>query len=158
MNAEIEGWEIEKRIEGFIVDDYRIADCFKKNNVIELQKSSISDKEILHRNIFYNAHNFNIHWVFDFTDKEELFLNFYNDTDLGFKQNHPRKSILILFNYIPSQNKPIWGNVFLQIGEDEYIQVKKMYTDEEGRGNGNGWGKIVNQKQMFKLCSMRTKR
>lgn len=140
LKAEKNGWNLEQHI------GFRIADCVHGKNVIELQKSSISDKEIINRNINYDALRYNVHWVFDYNEKfNNMIFTEVNDI-YKFKQNWAKKSIIILFNYIDNRNKPIWGNVFLNIGDDEYIKVEKMYE------SGNGYGRLLNFDSMIRLC------
>lgn len=150
LTAEKYGWEIEKHIGN------RIADCVFKNNVIEFQKSSISDQEILMRNINYDSHKMNIHWIFDYLDKSEhLLLTFdmKNWTNIvKFKQLWAKKSIIVLFNYIENNHKSIWGNVYFNFKPNEYIKIEKLYN------NGNGWGKIINYETVLNECANKPKR
>jgi len=140
LKAESAGWELEKHIGN------RIADCVFKNNIIELQKSSISDQEILMRNINYGAYKKNVHWVFDYRSKMDDMILTHNDDIIKFKQNWSKKSIIILFNYIENKHKSIWGNVYFNVSDDKYIHVKKLYD------NGNGWGKYVNYETILNEC------
>jgi len=146
LMAENEGWKIEQHT------GYRIADCIKGINVIELQKSSISDQEILNRNINYDAFRYNVHWVFDYTEKINNMRFTKVDNIYKFKQNWAKKSIIILFNYIDNNHKAIWGNVFFNIGDDEYIKVEKLYD------SGNGYGKLMNFDSVLRLCNNYRKR
>jgi len=139
QKAEVLGWEIEAHIK------YRIADCAYKGNIIELQKSPISTEEIIARNINYDAENKKINWIFDYRNKVETMDLTLVDDIVKFKQRWPKKSIVILFNYIDDNNKPVWGNVGLDIGYGKLIDVIKMYD------NGNGYGKIYSIEEMLTI-------
>ena len=146
LAAEINGWKLEQKI-GNDAIGYRIADCMYKNNIIELQKSSISDNEIVMRNAHYNVFGKNIHWLFDFRDKADNLRFTAENGIVKFKQSWARKTIIVLFDYIDNNNKPIWGNVFLNVSDTEYIKVEKMYD------SGNGYGRVTDFNGILKACS-----
>lgn len=142
------GWQnlVEAKYREVVMGEHR-ADIGLPGRIIELQKSSISEEEVLEREIFYK----DMYWVFDGSGFKERFTLIPKISQAGneyvkFYWKRPRA-------YVGVATKPIYidfGDKILRIKEHTFEEECRNFNGEEYFSRGfKGWGHLLSREDAY---------
>lgn len=137
-------------VEKFIKKEnkWHFADIFTGKGAIELQHSPISIDTISKRELFYEK----MIWLFDGTKTHNLSVNDYKFVrEMNGGRGGTKKLPYWTFVWLHPKKTIFYANktVFIDMGDDKILYIKKKYLTEKMRG----WGYIISYEKFIEMTT-----